>query len=156
MQVWTRAYADQLHRLQLFALANDVIRRSEDEQICSLNQRSTTVSVGGGGASASQNRPAKAVCAVCRLTVRGLFVWCQGCSHGGHEACLRPWYELSLECPTGCGHCCLLRPPSRSGGLRSGLRHGGGGAHGGEASRGLALTRGVARGRAPQAEVCIP
>ncbi|KAF5398039.1 hypothetical protein PHET_08679 [Paragonimus heterotremus] len=27
---------------------------------------------------------ANASCALCHLTVRGLFVWCRGCSHGGH------------------------------------------------------------------------
>lgn len=37
--------------------------------------------------------PANVTCALCHLTVRGLFVWCRGCSHGGHlehmQVCLR-------------------------------------------------------------------
>uniref|UniRef100_A0A183TBC5 UBP-type domain-containing protein n=1 Tax=Schistocephalus solidus TaxID=70667 RepID=A0A183TBC5_SCHSO len=27
---------------------------------------------------------ALSTCAICHLTVRGLFLWCVGCSHGGH------------------------------------------------------------------------
>ena len=37
MRKWTYGYAEQLRRLQLFRLANDVIRQSEDELI-SLDQ----------------------------------------------------------------------------------------------------------------------
>ena len=114
MQRWTLAYVEQLHRLQLFSLANDVIKQSELEQVSQLNQRSTTITVGGGGASASQGKPARAVCSICRLPVRGLHAWCQGCGHGGHAHCLKGWFEACVECPTGCGHRCqlmLIRPP---------------------------------------------
>jgi len=38
--------------------------------------------------------------------VRGLFVWCQGCSHGGHQAHMRSWFSTNTTCPTGCGHQC--------------------------------------------------
>lgn len=110
MQQWTLAYVAQLQRLQLFGLANAVIKWSDDERVSLLNQRSTTVNVGGGGASASQGRPARARCSVCQLPVRGVHVWCQGCGHGGHAYCLRAWFSRGVECPTGCGHVCLLRP----------------------------------------------
>lgn len=43
-----------------------------------------------------------------------LWVWCQGCGHGGHAACLSAWHaqdgELFSggECPIrGCGHACI-------------------------------------------------
>ena len=110
MQLWTLAYVAQLQRLQLFALANEVIKQSDDQQVNQLNQRSTTVTVGGGGASASQGKPPRARCSVCQLPVRGVYVWCQGCGHGGHVNHMRAWFSQSTECPTGCGHQCLLRP----------------------------------------------
>ena len=110
---WTLGYVEQLHRLQLFGLANAVIKQSDDERVQQLNQRSTTVTVGGGGASSSQNKPARARCSVCQLPVRGLHSWNQGCGHGGHMRCLRKWFDQGhAECPTGCGHICLLRQRS--------------------------------------------
>ena len=115
LQRWTRCYIELLHRLQLFSLANDVIKQSNDESISTFNQRSTTISVGGGGASSSQGRPARATCSVCQRSVKGLFVWCQGCGHGGHIDHMRKWFEQSLECPAGCGHNCLVRSPSATG-----------------------------------------
>lgn len=46
------------------------------------------------------------MCAVCHHVVKGLFVWCQGCSHGGHLQHIMKWLETSSHCPTGCGHLC--------------------------------------------------
>ena len=114
VQRWTLGYVEQLHRLQLFSLANEVIKHSEDERVSQLSQRSTTVNVGGGGSSASLGKPPRATCSVCHLPVRGLYVWCQGCGHGGHADHLRQWFEGALECPTGCGHICQLRESSVS------------------------------------------
>ncbi|KAJ3608346.1 hypothetical protein NHX12_025394 [Muraenolepis orangiensis] len=36
----------------------------------------------------------------------GLFVWCQGCSHGGHLEHMMNWLKSSPHCPAGCGHLC--------------------------------------------------
>ena len=38
--------------------------------------------------------------------VRELYIWCQGCSHGGHLEHLTQWFKQSNECPIGCGHKC--------------------------------------------------
>jgi len=46
------------------------------------------------------------VCAVCHHVVKGLFVWCQGCSHGGHLEHIMNWLKSSSHCPAGCGHLC--------------------------------------------------
>lgn len=46
------------------------------------------------------------VCAVCHHVVKGLFVWCQGCSHGGHLEHIMKWLKSSAHCPAGCGHLC--------------------------------------------------
>ncbi|KAF8560662.1 hypothetical protein P879_03918 [Paragonimus westermani] len=49
---------------------------------------------------------ANASCVLCHLTVRGLFVWCRGCSHGGHLEHMQEWLRRRSECPAGCGHRC--------------------------------------------------
>ncbi|KAL7979114.1 hypothetical protein Chor_015138 [Crotalus horridus] len=51
-------------------------------------------------------RQCASMCAVCHHVVKGLFVWCQGCSHGGHLQHIMKWLETSSHCPTGCGHVC--------------------------------------------------
>ena len=47
------------------------------------------------------------VCSVCELLVRGLYVWCQGCGHGGHAEHMADWFSTSRVCPTGCMHRCV-------------------------------------------------
>ena len=47
-------------------------------------------------------------CGVCRLPVRGPWVWCQGCGHGGHLACYENWFAHQRLCPTGCNHLCNM------------------------------------------------
>ena len=51
---------------------------------------------------------------MCNTAVRGLYVWCQGCGHGGHLEHLRGWFANHTECPAGCGHQCQLRPVNES------------------------------------------
>ncbi len=66
-------------------------------------------------------------CAVCHRRARGVLVWCQGCSHGGHLACYKGWFggngkieaglkkdsstklQLRRQCPTGCNHYCQFQ-----------------------------------------------
>jgi len=39
--------------------------------------------------------------------VVGLYVWCQGCGHGGHLQHLTQWFENEQFCPVaGCAHSC--------------------------------------------------
>lgn len=38
--------------------------------------------------------------------VRGIYVWCQGCAHGGHINHMREWFNGNRQCPVGCGHFC--------------------------------------------------
>ncbi|VDL18914.1 unnamed protein product [Hymenolepis diminuta] len=49
---------------------------------------------------------ALSTCAVCHMTVRGIYLWCVGCSHGGHLHHIREWISKRAECPAGCGHYC--------------------------------------------------
>lgn len=61
------------------------------------------------------------VCVVCsQQPVRGVFVVCPGCSHGGHLEHMRDWFAVHRHCPTGCGHVCNIfrdvdGAPSRQG-----------------------------------------
>ncbi|GAB5363477.1 hypothetical protein AAMO2058_000886600 [Amorphochlora amoebiformis] len=48
-------------------------------------------------------------CSLCQLPVRGLYVWCQGCGHGGHFKHMMEWFgspEGEGVCPSGCLHRC--------------------------------------------------
>ncbi|TGZ70839.1 hypothetical protein CRM22_002973 [Opisthorchis felineus] len=97
--------------------------------VSSANQTSTTLSIHCGRCSkrfvateatqlatghagwacsrhASTADAINATCALCHQTVRGLFVWCRGCSHGGHLEHMQAWLSRRSECPTGCGHRC--------------------------------------------------
>jgi len=40
--------------------------------------------------------------------VRGIYVWCPGCAHGGHLDHMRSWFvdHQKTTCPSGCGHVC--------------------------------------------------
>ena len=40
-------------------------------------------------------------------SVRGMFVWCQVCGHGGHLQHIQEWLKAHTQCPTGCGHNCV-------------------------------------------------
>lgn len=66
--------------------------------------------VGGFGNGVGHSRLGfvNARCGVCRLPVRGPWVWCQGCGHGGHLACYEKWFAHQRLCPTGCNHLCNL------------------------------------------------
>jgi hypothetical protein len=56
-------------------------------------------------------RTPASLCAVCLEPARGLFVWCQGCGHGGHLQHMREWFveKKATLCPTGCMHACNLQ-----------------------------------------------
>ena len=56
---------------------------------------------GGGSCQAIPNQ-----CAVCHELVAGVYVWCQGCGHGGHLEHIEDWLRNSVNCPAGCGHSC--------------------------------------------------
>lgn len=47
------------------------------------------------------------LCTICQVPVRRrLYVWCQGCGHGGHIDCMKDWFKDYVFCPSGCGHVC--------------------------------------------------
>ena len=52
-------------------------------------------------------------CSVCENGVRGLFMVCDSCGHGGHAGHINSWFAKHSECPSGCG--CLCTFSSRAG-----------------------------------------
>ncbi|RXG55744.1 WD repeat-containing protein 24 [Armadillidium vulgare] len=109
---WFMSYIDILHRLRLWNTATEIIQHAS---IQNRYQHSTSCEAqcGNCGQSISYGKkfckkcgsiPSR--CAVCHCAVQGLFVWCQGCSHGGHLMHLFEWFSENTVCPTGCGHEC--------------------------------------------------
>ncbi|CAB4059586.1 WDR24 [Lepeophtheirus salmonis] len=114
LENWFSAYIDLLHQFQMYNKATEIINLcSFQPGIYQMSQLSTTYFINCTNCSKALNRnpmwcnrcqtfPNQ--CAVCHRVVKGLFVWCQGCGHGGHIEHLSEWLEKNTLCPTGCGH----------------------------------------------------
>jgi len=122
---WYLSYIDLLRDMCLFSHANAVIRNCNDPVISGLNKKSTTISescphcgkpLHTDGEMIQEGR-ARSVCKschrrvgkcfVCHLPVKGMYVWCPGCGHGGHLEHALSWFGGEQQlCPTGCGHKC--------------------------------------------------
>jgi hypothetical protein len=120
------SYLDILRRNQLWQHATDILQVCPDPQDRSMNQKSTAVSVasrcrtcnkmldlpiGQGYAGACWAKcdkcgPKRIRCSVCRLSVSGAYLWCQGCGHGGHLRHMYKWFQSNSTCPAGCMHQC--------------------------------------------------
>lgn len=113
---WFHAYIDLLSRFQLWNVINQISNLSVLPSINSLNQVSTTIYT----SCASCNKPIKnevawfcerckkvsSTCSVCHEVVKGLYVWCKICSHGGHINHMEEWFKKNKQCPSSCGHLC--------------------------------------------------
>ncbi len=97
---WYLTYIDLLQQMCLFTQAASLIRNCHDPTISSLNQQSTTINescprcgkpqdnIGTAPQLSSQRvcrscRQRIGFCFLCHLPVKGIFVWCPGCGHGG-------------------------------------------------------------------------
>ncbi|XP_071543764.1 GATOR2 complex protein WDR24-like isoform X1 [Panulirus ornatus] len=113
---WFLSYIDLLQHFELWNVANQVIQHAAGlPSVYQQNQQSTTVTLNCGRCNYPLSRNsllcrkcgcASATCALCHGMVRGLYVWCQGCSHGGHLHHIMQWMANNKACPTGCGHLC--------------------------------------------------
>ncbi|XP_058059631.1 GATOR complex protein WDR24 [Anopheles bellator] len=113
---WLLSYIELLHHHQLWNEATQVINKSWIRSVAELNQQSTTMYTSCGQCSkqllnavgwyCSRCKSAQSSkCSVCNGVVRGLYAWCQGCSHGGHLEHLKHWFANNPKCPK-CGHLC--------------------------------------------------
>ncbi len=110
-EIWA-AYIDILHRLKLWNCATDIIKTSDDAAMAELNQKGTSVVSACGACGTTCNPTSRcskcaaivSECSLCRQPVNGLFVWCPGCSHGGHLTHVHAWFSTHDVCPRGCGH----------------------------------------------------
>lgn len=117
---WFLSYIELLHRLQLWSAANEIIRICPIDDIRAINQKSTTVHTNCPGcgrplykvgwACEHCNKPTN-TCSVCHQIVKGIYVWCQGCGHGGHIQHMYEWFEKKKQavCPAACAHLCTAR-----------------------------------------------
>lgn len=101
------------HQLQQLQAANEQqgldLRqvRTARELIHGEEMQNISMLLDGDGSSLSSRcNQCASVCAVCHHVVKGLFVWCQGCSHGGHLEHIMNWLKSNAHCPAGCGHLC--------------------------------------------------
>ncbi|CAO3626457.1 unnamed protein product [Cunninghamella blakesleeana] len=120
LQDWFNSYIDLLHRFKLWTAATSIIKSSNIPSIQERNQMATTINiacnncfklvsgtVNGAWACDKCHRLLNS-CSICHQTVKGLYVWCQGCNHGGHIEHMKEWFSKEKQCPTGCSHNCVL------------------------------------------------
>jgi len=117
---WYLSYIDLLQQMCLFTQAASLIKNCNDPVVGSLNQQSTTIHEscpvcgkplqGGSNSSCKSCRRKVGTCFICHESVKGMFVWCPGCGHGGHLDHALEWFGKNEVCPTGCGHKCNLFP----------------------------------------------
>jgi len=126
---WLCSYIDLLQRAQQFASAARVISTCGNTQVEQCYQITSRIAQGCLTCSTSKKSKTKSIitinpyfkgrcegcqsvvsrCAICQLAVRGVYVWCQGCGHGGHLDHLNKWFETESVCPSGCGHNCRMK-----------------------------------------------
>jgi hypothetical protein len=124
---WVECYVEALRRFAMFPEAKDMIIlyggldggpvKADGSSklvapgcaVCGEPQRvnARTGLCEGCGAQVSR-------CALCRQVVRGEYVWCAGCGHGGHFGHYATWFAGKAaagqkRCPVvGCGHICSM------------------------------------------------
>lgn len=114
-EFWVLSYIELLQRYQLWNEATRVMNVCQLPGVRETNQQSTSVLTGCGTCNKTlSNIPwycekCKSVeatkCAYCRLPVKGLYLWCQTCCHGGHVDHMTHWFTHNSKCPV-CGHLC--------------------------------------------------
>lgn len=131
---WYYSYIDLLRDMCLFSQAAFLISNAQDPFVGEINQQSTAIheacpqckkailpgdsqidNLDGDSLSRRTCRSCSTKvgrCFLCHEVVKDLFVWCSGCSHGGHIKCALAWFggqeNIREACPTGCGHRCNL------------------------------------------------
>jgi len=121
---WTSGYIELLQRHCLWTIANAHVKMCSEPQISHINQQSTTIHTGcahcgkplfSNGWACEKCKKLIAICSICQQPVKGMYVWCQGCGHGGHLTHLREWFMAQGQklCPGGCSHVCTFKPSAQ-------------------------------------------
>ncbi|KAI7862657.1 WD40-repeat-containing domain protein, partial [Spinellus fusiger] len=119
---WFNSYIviDMLHRFKLWSPATVMIKACRIKRVRERNENATTIHIAcnhcfklvtgtaRGSWTCDKCHRLLNPCTICHQTVRGLYVWCQGCNHGGHLEHMREWFLKETQCATGCGHACVL------------------------------------------------
>ncbi|XP_008206371.1 GATOR complex protein WDR24 isoform X2 [Nasonia vitripennis] len=113
---WLLEYLDMLGRFKLWEVSTRIIQLAWIPSVSQLNQQSTTIHACCSSCTKPLQRSAwlcdrchsskHALCSICHQVVRGIYAWCQGCTHGGHVNHMSEWFNSNKQCPTGCGHMC--------------------------------------------------
>lgn len=113
---WILEYLDMLARFKLWNVATQIIQSVWIPSVSQLNQQSTVIHASCLACTKPLQRAAwfcdrchsshHALCSICHQVVRGIYAWCQGCTHGGHVVHMNEWFSRNRQCPTGCGHIC--------------------------------------------------
>ncbi|XP_034949561.1 GATOR complex protein WDR24 [Chelonus insularis] len=113
---WLLEYIDILGRFKLYDVATQIIEHAWIPSVSQLNQQSTTIHASCATCAKAFpssswfcdqcNKSKLSLCSICHQVVRGVYTWCQGCTHGGHTKHMREWFLNNRQCPTGCGHLC--------------------------------------------------
>ncbi|XP_066583390.1 GATOR2 complex protein WDR24 isoform X2 [Prorops nasuta] len=113
---WLLEYIDMLGKYKLWDVAAQIIQLAWIPSVSQLNQQSTTIHACCLACTKPLQRSAwlcdrchtskHALCSICHQVVRGVYAWCQGCTHGGHVVHINDWFLCNRQCPTGCGHLC--------------------------------------------------
>ncbi|KAK5578609.1 hypothetical protein RB653_008281 [Dictyostelium firmibasis] len=117
LTTWFGSYIELLQRYKMWSLALEIMKYCDDQIISQASKRHTTLisACSTCGKSIPQNsilcekcNKASSKCSICRLPVKGMWVWCQGCGHGGHLEHMKSWFvdKNQKSCPTGCAHIC--------------------------------------------------
>ena len=81
------------------------------ERIFSLQMCNKEQETGVDISMNSQNEysPSSLRCTICDNVIRGLFVLCDSCGHGGHLSHMEEWFGEHRVCASGCGCECAFR-----------------------------------------------
>lgn len=115
-EYWLLSYIDLLQRHQFWREATQVVKLAWLRRVCQVNQQSTSVHINCGDCGRLVSNSVSCYCSkckslqsskcsVCNRVVKGVYAWCQGCSHGGHLMHMKEWFSNHSKCPR-CGHLC--------------------------------------------------
>ncbi|EDV27237.1 uncharacterized protein TRIADDRAFT_54980 [Trichoplax adhaerens] len=110
---WYNYYLEILDKFELWNAHNELIKTAHYSAIRELSF-SWPYNTGCNNCKKVVNKAGccnickkqAALCSVCHLPVKGLYVWCHGCGHGGHLQHMKEWIKKNHVCPTGCKHRC--------------------------------------------------